>query len=177
MSADFQCNSNVFQCCFNVMQVIFVLPKSFSMDVSSKQTSKLWSSVMHIFNFLEHNEWSNGSWIQMQSIKLPWWKRMATLFSYCYVILKSLHLPWVNLPPLSCSHFLFIMAVLYISSLSFYMSSSFSSLSRIVEAGGRIRQCTPPAAGLHISFSLFLFQPSVNLFFFFFFFSFLFFSP
>lgn len=155
------------------MQVIFVPLKFSPIDVSSKQPSKQWSSTMHILNFLHrnvaHNEWSNGSWIQMQSIKLPRRKCMATLFSYYYIILKSLHLPWVNLPLPSCSHFLSIMAVLYISSLSVHVSfwDSFSSLSSRDEAGGRIRKCTPP--GLYISFfSLFLFQSfSLSSFFFF----------
>lgn len=143
------------------MQVIFALPKLSSIDVSSKQPRKQRSGLMHILSFLQRNvlpsEWSNGSWIQMQSTKLLRRKCMATLFSYDYIILKSLHLPWVNLPLLSCSHFLSIIAVLYISSLSVHMSSrnwtdSFSSLSSIDEAGGRIRKCTPPGAGFYSSF-------------------------
>lgn len=124
------------------MQVIFVLPKCSSIDVTSKQPSKL--MLMHFLSVLQrnmlHNEWSNGSWIQMRSIKLPKRKSMANLFSYYYIILKSLHLQWLNLPPLSCSHFLSIMAVLYISSLLVHVSSwhwtdSFSFLSSIQEVG------------------------------------------
>lgn len=110
-----------------------------SIDVSSKQPSKQHCSLMHILSFLQwnvlHNKWGNGSSIQMQSFKLPEENIWQPFSVYYYIILKSLHLLWVNLPPLSCSHFLSIIAMLYISSFSVHMSSwdwtdSFSALFR-----------------------------------------------